>query len=224
MLFPSQARWFPSHECSTQVSALFVDVVQCLGTPLLEIKKSAFAFYTTFLVFTVRLVCAVVYLFLINYGRSKADSIHMVIPNFLQVSWCLYSVPPAPYYVTAQDCNDRNPLIRALAIRTMSYIPIPVVIDNLTEQLRHHLKDRDPYVRKTAAICVAKLYAADARKAERGGFVELLRDLLVDSNATVVANAVAALCEIADRQDGVVFKLNLAVANKLIAALGESSE
>ena len=151
---------------------------------------------------------------LYSYGHSKLP------PG----TWCLHSVPPAPYYVTAQDCNDRNPLIRALAIRTMSYIPIPVVIDNLTEQLRHHLKDRDPYVRKTAAICVAKLYAADARKAERGGFVELLRDLLVDSNATVVANAVAALCEIADRQDGVVFKLNLAVANKLIAALGESSE
>jgi AP-2 complex subunit beta-1 len=123
-----------------------------------------------------------------------------------------------------QDCNDRNPLIRALAIRTMSYIPIPVVLEHLTEQLRHHLKDRDPYVRKTAAICVAKLYAADPRKAERGGFVELLRDLLVDSNATVVANAVAALSEIADRPDGVVFKLNLPVANKLIAALGESSE
>jgi AP-2 complex subunit beta-1 len=148
----------------------------------------------------------------------------MVIPNFLQVPQCLSFVFPAPYYATAKDCNDRNPLIRALAIRTMSYIPIPVVIDSLTEQLRHHLKDRDPYVRKTAAICVAKLYAADARKAERGGFVELLRDLLVDSNATVVANAVAALCEIADRPDGVVFKLNLAVANKLIAALGESSE
>jgi vesicle coat complex subunit len=106
----------------------------------------------------------------------------------------------------------------------MSYIPIPVVIENLTEQLRHHLKDRDPYVRKTAAICVAKLYAADPRKAEKGGFVENLRDLLVDSNATVVANAVAALSEIADRPDGVVFKLNLPIANKLIAALGESSE
>ena len=97
-------------------------------------------------------------------------------------------------------------------------------IDNLTEQLRHHLKDRDAYVRKTAAICVAKLYAADPRKAERGGFVEMLRDLLVDSNATVVANAVAALTEIADRPDGVIFKLNLPVTNKLIAALGESSE
>jgi hypothetical protein len=37
------------------------------------------------LVCTVRSVCTVVYLFLINYGRAKADSIQMVIPNFLQV-------------------------------------------------------------------------------------------------------------------------------------------
>jgi vesicle coat complex subunit len=106
----------------------------------------------------------------------------------------------------------------------MSYIPIPVVTDALNENLRHCLKDRDPYVRKTAAICVAKLYAADPRRAEKGGFVELLRDLMLDSNATVVANAVAALSEIGDRQDGVIFKLNLATANKLLAALGESSE
>ncbi|KAL4248120.1 AP complex subunit beta [Abortiporus biennis] len=147
-----------------------------------------------------------VYLFLIYYGRSKSEQINLVIPSFLQ------------------DCNDRNPLIRALAIRTMSYIPTPVVIDALTEQLRHCLKDRDPYVRKTAAICVAKLYTADPRKAEKGGFVEMLRDLLVDSNATVVSNAVAALSEIGDRQDGVIFKLNLTIANKLLSALGESSE
>lgn len=125
---------------------------------------------------------------------------------------------------THQDVNDRNPLIRALTIRTMSYIPIPVVTESLTENLRHCLKDRDAYVRKTAAICVAKLYAADPRKAEKGGFVEMLRDLMLDSNATVVANAVAALSEIGDRQDGVIFKLNLATAHKLLSALEESSE
>ncbi|KAF9564684.1 Adaptor protein complex beta subunit [Agrocybe pediades] len=169
------------------MSPLFTDVVQCLGTPLLEIKK-------------------MVYLFLISYGRSRPDQIHLVIPYFLQ------------------DCADRNPLIRALAIRTMSYIPIPVVTDALSDNLRHCLKDRDAYVRKTAAICVAKLYSADPRRAEKGGFVELLRDLMLDSNATVVANAVAALSEIGDRQDGVIFKLNLATVNKLLAALGESSE
>jgi AP-2 complex subunit beta-1 len=106
----------------------------------------------------------------------------------------------------------------------MSYIPIPVVTEALSDQLRHCLKDRDPYVRKTAAICVAKVYTADPRKAERKGFVELLRDMLIDENATVVANAVAALSEIGDRQDGVIFKLNLTIANKLLGALGESSE
>jgi AP-2 complex subunit beta-1 len=106
----------------------------------------------------------------------------------------------------------------------MSYIPIPVVTEALTENLRHSLKDRDPYVRKTAAICVAKLYVADPRRAEKAGFVEMLRDLMLDSNATVVANAVAALSEIGDRHDGVIFKLNLATVNKLLAALTESSE
>ncbi|KAF8845005.1 Adaptor protein complex beta subunit [Paxillus ammoniavirescens] len=169
------------------MSPLFHDVVQCIGTPLLEIKK-------------------MVYLYLISYGRAKPEQIQIVIPSFLQ------------------DCNDRNPLIRALAIRTMAYIPIPVVTEALTDQLRHCIKDRDPYVRKTAAICVAKLYAADARKVERAGFVEMLRDMMLDTNAMVVANAVAALSEIGDRQDGVIFRLNLPIANKLIAALGESSE
>lgn len=106
----------------------------------------------------------------------------------------------------------------------MSYIPIPVVVESLTEQLRHCLKDRDPYVRKTAAICVAKLYAADPRKAEKGGFVQTLHSLLSDPNATVVSNAVAALTEIADRPDGVAFQLDLGKANRLLAALGESSE
>lgn len=165
-----------------------------------------------------------VYLFLISYGRAKADQIHLVIPSFLQVRCVVLMIMCPERAHMAQDCSDRNPLIRALAIRTMSYIPIPVVIESLTDQLRHCLKDRDPYVRKTAAICVAKLYTADPRKAERGGFVEMLRDLMLDTNATVVSNAVAALSEIGDRQDGVIFKLNLTVANKLLAALPESSE
>jgi AP-2 complex subunit beta-1 len=169
------------------MSPLYTDVVHCLSTPLLEVKK-------------------MVYLFLISYGRSKPDQIHYVIPNFLQ------------------DCNDRNPLIRALAIRTMSYIPIPSVTEALAETLRHCLKDRDAYVRKTAAMSVAKLYVADPRRTEKAGYVEMLRDLLLDSNATVVANAVAALSEIGDRHDGVSFRLNLVTANKLLAALNENSE
>lgn len=54
--------------------------------------------------------------------------------------------------LTRQDCADRNPLIRALAIRTMSSIPLPSIIQALVDPLRHALEDQDPYVRKTAAI------------------------------------------------------------------------
>lgn len=106
----------------------------------------------------------------------------------------------------------------------MSYIPLPIVTEALTEPLRHALKDRDPYVRKTAAICVAKVYMADPRRTERAGFVEMLRDLMMDTNATVVSNAVAALVEISERHDGVAFKVNMTVASKLLVALSESSE
>ncbi|KAG6911494.1 hypothetical protein DXG01_014568 [Tephrocybe rancida] len=152
---------------------------------------------------------------------KRKTALKKIVANITMGNDSWYTFSP---YAEDRDCSDRNPLIRALAIRTMSYIPIPVVTDSLTEPLRHCLKDRDPYVRKTAAICVAKLYTADPRRAEKGGFVEMLRDLMLDGNATVVANAVAALSEIGDRHDGVIFKLNLATANKLLAALGESSE
>ncbi len=65
------------------VSPLFTDVVQCLGTPLLEIKKSEkFAPCSNPSVLIVR---TVVYLFLVSYGRQKADQLHLVIPSFLQV-------------------------------------------------------------------------------------------------------------------------------------------
>lgn len=114
-----------------------------------------------------------VYLYLINYGRAKPDVVEHAIPGFLS------------------DCNDRNPLIRGLAIRTMSYIPVPSVLAALNDPLRHSLKDSDPYVRKTAAITVAKLYMHDRRAVEKLGYINMLRDLLADANPTVVANAVA---------------------------------
>ncbi|KAJ9474800.1 AP-2 complex subunit beta [Pseudozyma hubeiensis] len=147
-----------------------------------------------------------VYLYLINYARAKPDLVPNAVPGFLS------------------DCNDRNPLIRALAIRTMSYIHVPTVLAALIDPLRHSLKDADPYVRKTAAICVAKLYMHDKRLIEKHSFIGMLRDLLADANPTVVANAVAALVEISERSDNIQLKLNLTIASKLVSALAECSE
>lgn len=167
----------------------------------------------------------VVYLFLVSYGRSKPDQIARAVPFFVEVSILVASLlPPCSNEQCIQDCNDLNPLIRALAIRTMSYIPLPIIVEALLDPLRHCLKDKDPYVRKTAAICVAKLYVYDPKTVERHGYVGMLRDLLADSNPTVVANAVAALTELSERSDSIVLRLNYTVANKLILALEQSSE
>lgn len=51
-----------------------------------------------------------------------------------------------------------NPLVRALALRTMGCIRVDRIVGHLCVPLRLGLCDRDPYVRKTAAICVAKFY------------------------------------------------------------------
>lgn len=115
-------------------------------------------------------------------------------------------------------------MIRALAIRTMGYIQVEKIVDVLVEPLRHCLRDKDPYVRKTAATCVAKLHTYDKVLVESEHFVDTLRDLLSDPNPTVVANAVAALVEISERSDTIQLRLNHSIASKLVAALGECSE
>ncbi|CAN0523180.1 unnamed protein product [Scytosiphon promiscuus] len=50
---------------------------------------------------------------------------------------------------------------------------------------------QDPYVRKTAAVCVAKLYDINAELVEDQGFLQILRDLICDPNPTVRSGASA---------------------------------
>ena len=65
-----------------------------------------------------------------------------------------------------KDCEDPNPLIRALAVRTMGCIRVDKITEYLCEPLRKCLKDEDPYVRKTAAVSLAKLYDINATLVE----------------------------------------------------------
>ncbi|GAA5863243.1 hypothetical protein JCM3774_000826 [Rhodotorula dairenensis] len=169
------------------MSLLYPEVLACLSIEVLEIKK-------------------MVYLFLINYSRSRPDMVEHALPNLLS------------------DINDHNALIRALALRTMSAIPVAEVHRQLVDPLRHALKDRDPYVRKTAAIAVAKVYMQDRRLIERTDMITRLRDLLMDPNPTVIANAVAALTEISERSEDIHLRFNSDVARRLVRAMSEASE
>uniref|UniRef100_H2ZFP3 AP complex subunit beta n=1 Tax=Ciona savignyi TaxID=51511 RepID=H2ZFP3_CIOSA len=172
------------------VSALFPDVINCMQTDNLELKK-------------------LVYLYLMNYAKSQPDMAIMAVNTFVK------------------DCDDPNPLIRALAVRTMGCIRVDKITEYLCEPLRKCLKDEDPYVRKTAAVCVAKLYDINNQMVEEQGFLDALKDLLSDSNPMVVANAVASLSEIGESStraaDQVNF-MNTQTVNKLLTALNECTE
>ena len=115
--------------------------------------------------------------------------------------------------------------MRALAVRTMGCIRVDKITEYLCEPLRKCLKDEDPYVRKTAAVCVAKLYDIEPGLVEDQGFLDALHDLLSDSNPMVVANAIAALSEISeDGASEAVFDLNPGTVSKLLTALNECTE
>jgi len=171
------------------VSALFPDVINCMQTDNLELKK-------------------LVYLYLMNYAKSQPDMAIMAVNTFVK------------------DCEDPNPLIRALAVRTMGCIRVEKITEYLCEPLRKCLKDEDPYVRKTAAVSVAKLHDINATLVEEQGFLDSLKELLGDSNPMVVANAVAALSEIneASSTGQPLIEMNTATINKLLTALNECTE
>ncbi|XP_024519584.1 beta-adaptin-like protein B [Selaginella moellendorffii] len=169
------------------VSMLFTDVVNCMQTENLELKK-------------------LVYLYLINYAKSQPDLAILAVNTFVK------------------DSQDPNPLIRALAVRTMGCIRVDKITEYLCDPLQRCLKDDDPYVRKTAAICVAKLHDINAELVEDRGFLEILKDLISDSNPMVVANAVAALAEIQEGTTKIIFEITNHTLFKLLAALNECTE
>jgi AP-1 complex subunit beta-1 len=71
----------------------------------------------------------------------------------------------------------------------MGYIRADNVIKHLCEPLRHCLKDGDAYVRKTAVMCVVKLYDFNRELVIEEGFLDQLRELLSDANSMVcIAN------------------------------------
>ncbi|KAG9158520.1 hypothetical protein Leryth_016168 [Lithospermum erythrorhizon] len=106
----------------------------------------------------------------------------------------------------------------------MGCIRVDKITEYLCDPLQRCLKDDDPYVRKTAAICVAKLYDINAELVEDRGFLEALKDLISDNNPMVVANAVAALSEIQESGSRSIFEVTSNTLAKLLTALNECTE
>ncbi|EQB45200.1 hypothetical protein CGLO_15966 [Colletotrichum gloeosporioides Cg-14] len=148
-----------------------------------------------------------VYLYLMNYAKSHPDLCILAVNTFVQ------------------DSEDPNPLIRALAIRTMGCIRVDKMVDYMEEPLRKTLRDESPYVRKTAAICVAKLFDLNPTMCIENGFLESLQELIGDPNPMVVANSVQALSEITETAPETrALVVTPATLKKLLMALNECTE
>ncbi|KAJ5922246.1 hypothetical protein N7516_009949 [Penicillium verrucosum] len=148
-----------------------------------------------------------VYLYLMNYAKSHPDLCILAVNTFVQ------------------DSEDPNPLIRALAIRTMGCIRVEKMVDYMEEPLRKTLRDESPYVRKTAAICVAKLFDLNPAMAIENGFLETLQEMIGDPNPMVVANSVTALQEIHHTApETQALQINANTLRKMLMALNECTE
>ena len=170
------------------VSMLFPQVVKCIRTKNIELKK-------------------LVYLYLINYAKVKPDLTFLAVASF------------------NQDAKEgETPLIRGLAIRTMGCIRVPMIVSYLCETLTWCFKDNDAYVRKTAALCVAKLYMTSSQLVRENGFIQTLHDCLKDSNAIVIANSMSALNEISILSGVNQLQIKSKVLKRILEAIPQANE
>lgn len=188
------------------VSSLFPDVLKNIATGDLDQKKLVYL-YLMYAAELHRLFVRHTDFLYRNYAKSHPDLCILAVNTFVQ------------------DSEDPNPLVRALAIRTMGCIRVDKMVDYMEEPLRKTLRDESPYVRKTAALCVAKLYDLSPSMCLENGFLEQLQELVGDPNPMVVANSVTALVEIMETSpETKALAITPQTLKKMLLALNECTE
>lgn len=147
-----------------------------------------------------------IYLYIINYARIHQDLAILSINTL------------------SKDATDKkNPFMRALAIRTMGCLRIKQMTEYMINPLKEALYDEDSYVRKTAVLCVAKLYDSNPELIVELNLVKFINSTLTDGNAMVVANAVVCLQSIQER-GGAPLRLDFKIVDRLLLALADATE
>ncbi|CAI0408527.1 unnamed protein product [Linum tenue] len=119
------------------------------------------------------------YLYVGNYAKVNPDLALLTI-NFLQ-----------------RDCKDQDPMIRGLALRSLSSLRVANLVEYLVGPLGSGLKDNNAYVRTVAVMGAVKLYHISASTCIDADFPATLKHLMLnDSDSQVVVNCLFALQEI----------------------------
>ena len=132
-----------------------------------------------------------IYTYLVTYAQLKPDLALLTI-NTLQ-----------------KDCRDEDPLVRGLALRSLCSLRVPNLAEYVMVPLRNCLQDNSPYVRKTAAIGIAKLAEANGELVRLSDLIDVLYNMLRDKEPLVITNVISALNEILAAEGGMAINTNI---------------
>ncbi len=127
-----------------------------------------------------------VYIYLLHHAEQEPDLALLSI-NTIQKS-----------------LSDTNPQVRALALRTMSGIRVPVISQIVSLAIRKGAGDMSPYVRRAAALAIPKCYRLDPSQLPQ--LLEYLTTLLGDKQYYVAGAAVTAFMAICPERIDLIHK------------------
>ncbi|PGH01849.1 hypothetical protein AJ79_07785 [Helicocarpus griseus UAMH5409] len=137
-----------------------------------------------------------VYIYLLHHAESEPDLALLSI-NAIQKS-----------------LTDQNPQVRAMALRTMSGIKVPVISQIVSLAIKRGCGDMSPHVRKAAALAIPKCYSLDPSTLPQ--LLEYLSTLLGDSQYFVVGPAVSTFLEVCPDRIDLIHKHYRSLVRKLV--------
>lgn len=137
-----------------------------------------------------------VYIYLIHHAEQEPDLALLSI-NTIQKS-----------------LSDSNPQVRALALKTMSGIRVPVISQIVSLAIKKGTGDMSPYVRRAAAMAIPKCFRLDPNQAPQ--LIEYLSTLLGDKQYYVAGGAVTAFMEICPERLDLIHQHYRSLARKIV--------
>ncbi|KAL5596734.1 hypothetical protein BROUX41_006574 [Berkeleyomyces rouxiae] len=112
-----------------------------------------------------------------------------------------------------KSLSDSNPQVRALALKTMSGIRVPVISQIVTLAIKKGVADMSPFVRRAAALAIPKCYRLNP--SQLPSLLEYLSVLLADKYY-VAGAAVMAFLEICPERIDLIHKHYRSLVRKII--------
>ncbi|XP_071846020.1 AP-3 complex subunit beta-2-like isoform X2 [Apostichopus japonicus] len=137
-----------------------------------------------------------VYVYLVRYAEEQQDLALLSISTF------------------QKGLKDPNQLIRASALRVLSSIRVPMIVPIMMLAIKESVNDMSPYVRKTAAHAIPKLYSLEPEQKEE--LVEVIGKLLADKTTLVAGSVVMAFEEVCPERIDLIHKNYRKLCNLLI--------